>query len=341
MINFEFLLIFLLHTFLAFFFWKYNYKIAIYLDLFDDVNQQRKLKKTKTPLTGGLVILSFFYLYFFLNKFDLTILQNKSFQIDAVFYLIVVSLLFIVGFYDDKYDLAPNLKLIILVILFSIVIYLDESLLISKLDFKSLDLSLNIKAYSFFFVIFCLIVFSNSTNMFDGINLQCSSYFLFIILYLQIIFVNNLEIYPFLLSLTFGILFFILLNINNKSYLGDSGVYILSFILGVLIIKAYNNGYLYCDQILLMMLIPGIDMTRLTFTRIYNGKHPFKADNEHIHHLMGKKFSELEVFLINYNLIIIPNIFAYIFQQYVFFIIITTIIYILLIIKFNGTNKKI
>ena len=132
--------------------------------------------------------------------------------------------------------------------------------------------------------------------MFDGINLQCSSYFLFIILYLQVIFANNLEIYPFLLSLTVGILFFIFLNINNKSYLGDSGVYILSFILAVLIIKSYNNGYLYCDQILLMMLIPGIDMIRLTFARIYNGKHPFKADNEHIHHIMSKKFSELEFF---------------------------------------------
>ena len=340
MINFELSLILLLHTVLVFFFWKYNYKIAIYLGLFDDINQQRKLKKTKTPLTGGLIILSFIYLYFFLNQLDLTILQHENFQIDSVF-LTAVSFLFILGFCDDKYDLSPNLKLIILIILFSTTVYLDKSLLISELDFKTFNLSFNIKSYSFFFVIFCLIVFSNATNMFDGINLQCSSYFLFIILYLQVIFANNLEIYPFYFSLTVGILFFIFLNINNESYLGDSGVYILSFILGVLIIKSYNNGYLYCDQILLMMLIPGIDMIRLTFARIYNGKHPFKADNEHIHHIMSKKFSELEIFLINYNLIIIPNILAYIFEQYILFIIISTIIYIFIIIKFNATNKKI
>ncbi len=340
MINFEFLLIILLHTILVFFFWKYNYKIAIYLGLFDDINQQRKLKKTKTPLTGGLIVLSFIYLYFFLNQLDLTILQYENFLIDLVF-LTAISFLFILGFCDDKYDLSPNLKLTILIILFSITVYLDKSLLISELDFKTFNLSFNIKSYSFFFVIFCLVVFSNATNMFDGINLQCSSYFLFIILYLQVIFANNLEIYPFLFSLTIGILFFIFLNINNKSYLGDSGVYILSFILGILIIKSYNNGYLYCDQILLMMLIPGIDMIRLTFARIYNGKHPFKADNEHIHHIMSKKFSELEIFLINYNLIIIPNILAYIFEQYILFIIITIIIYIFIIMKFNATNKKI
>ncbi len=340
MIDFKFLSILLLHFFLVFFFWKYNFKIAIYLDLFDDVNQQRKLKKTKTPLTGGLIILSFIYLNFFLNQTGLIISQDENFQINAVF-LIALSFIFILGYYDDKYDLTPNLKLIILIILFSITVYLDNSILISELDFKILNLSLNIKSYSFFFVVFCLIVFNNATNMFDGINLQCSGYFLFIILYLQIVFVNNLELYPFLFTLTVGILFFIFLNLNNKSYLGDSGVYILSFVLGVLIIKSYNNGYLYCDQILLMMLIPGIDMIRLTFSRIYNGKHPFKADNQHIHHIMAKKFSELEIFLINYNLIIIPNILAYIFERYFLFIIITIIIYIFIITKFNATNKKI
>ncbi len=340
MIDFKFSSILLLHTFLVFFFWKYNLKIAVYLDLFDDVNQQRKLKKTKTPLTGGLIILSFIYLNFFLNQIDLIISQDENFQINTVF-LIALSFIFILGYYDDKYDLTPNLKLIILIILFSITVYLDNSILISELDFKVLNLSLNIQSYSFFFVVFCLIVFNNATNMFDGINLQCSSYFLFIILYLQIIFANNQELYPFLFTLTVGISFFIFLNLNNKSYLGDSGVYILSFVLGILIIKSYNNGYLYCDQILLMMLIPGIDMIRLTFSRIYNGKHPFKADNQHIHHIMARKFSELEIFLINYNLIIIPNILAYIFEQYFLFIIITLIFYIFIIMKFNATNKKI
>ena len=37
-----------------------------------------------------------------------------------------------------------------------------------------------------------------------------------------------------------------------------------------------------------MMLIPGIDMIRLTFLRVLKGNHPFKADNNHIHHILGK-----------------------------------------------------
>ena len=82
-------------------------------------------------------------------------------------------------------------------------------------------------------------------------------------------------------------------------------------------------------------------MIRLTFTRIFRGLHPFKADNDHIHHLMGKKFNELQVFIINFSLIIIPNILGYIFSQYILFISITTLLYIFIILKLNGTNKKI
>ena len=102
--------------------------------------------------------------------------------------------------------------------------------------------------------------------MFDGINLQCSSYFLFIILYLQVIFANNLEIYPFYFSLTVGILFFIFLNINNKSYLGDSGVYILSFIFNQL---CSQSLHLPCNDPLIILAeekgikaIPLVDIKR-------------------------------------------------------------------------------
>ena len=74
--------------------------------------------------------------------------------------------------------------------------------------------------------------------MFDGINLQCSSYFLFLNIYLQLI----LKIDALLILLMIGLIFFMFLNYKNKSYLGDSGVYILAFITGIIIIKSYNEG---------------------------------------------------------------------------------------------------
>jgi UDP-GlcNAc:undecaprenyl-phosphate GlcNAc-1-phosphate transferase len=44
------------------------------------------------------------------------------------------------------------------------------------------------------------------------------------------------------------------------------------------------------------MIIPGLDMLRLYIQRIYNKKNPFKADLNHLHHILLKKF--------NYNIAI-------------------------------------
>ena len=48
--------------------------------------------------------------------------------------------------------------------------------------------------------------------------------------------------------------------------MGNSGSYLLGFLLSYIIIKIYNNGSsLYADKILLIMFLPGIDMIRLFF----------------------------------------------------------------------------
>ena len=58
------------------------------------------------------------------------------------------------------------------------------------------------------------------------------------------------------------------LNFLNKSFLGDSGTLLISFILSFIFIKLFNNQIiLNSDEILIYMLIPGIDMIRLFFLK--------------------------------------------------------------------------
>ena len=322
---------------LIFFFIKKNYQIASYLNIFDDVKSSRKIKKIKTPLTGGLIIMSFIYLFSFFNLINFEIIVFAKYNFNSLIYFFLLNLIFILGFLDDKIDLSPNIKLISFILIFSFYLNLDSQLRISYLQFKDLNLTLNIYSFSFLFVVFCLIVFINAANMFDGINLQCSCYFLFLNIYLFLILKTDL----FLLFLIIGLLLFIFLNYNNKSYLGDSGVYLIAFITATIIIKMYNNGYLFCDQILLMMLIPGIDLIILTFIRIYNCRHPFKADNFHIHHILRNNFNEKKVFLIIFSLISIPNILAYLFDTFLIFIMISIGLYFYIIKTYNNGIKKI
>ena len=56
------------------------------------------------------------------------------------------------------------------------------------------------------------------------------------------------------------------------------------------------------------MCIPGLDMFRLFLFRIMKGQNPFKADNNHIHHILleifkDKTLSFLVIFVTNFLII--------------------------------------
>jgi len=77
----------------------------------------------------------------------------------------------------------------------------------------------------------------------------------------------------------------------NKIFLGDSGSLLLGFILSCLFIKYYNENIIYADQIVLLMILPGIDMLRVATIRLINKKHAFEPDQSHFHHLLLKKYN--------------------------------------------------
>ena len=120
--------------------------------------------------------------------------------------------------------------------------------------------------------------------MFDGIDLQVSTYVLLILIYLLLKF----DFY-FLLFL-FPVFFSIFILIIKRNFLGDSGTNILAGLISFLIIKTYNlNLNLPCEEIFLLMLIPGLDLLRLFIVRIINGKNPFLPDQKSLTSFVFKK----------------------------------------------------
>ena len=96
----------------------------------------------------------------------------------------------------------------------------------------------------------------------------------------------------------FSLILFMFKNFQSKSFLGDNGCYILSFIIGIFIIDIYKFEKIYSDQIFLLMMIPGIDMLRLFIIRILNKKNPFSGDKNHLHHILLRRFNQISVFKI-------------------------------------------
>ena len=267
-----------------------------------------KLKKHKNPtsLIGGLIILLNLYLIIFFLKilaFDNIIFEdNFSYVI-----LILGTIFFIIGFIDDLKNLSPNIKLIsIITSVFLISIFFPE-IKLEHIKISFLKSNYSFEGFSLIFIILSFALLANAINMFDGINLQLIFFTLFI--FLIFILKGFLPIFFILISISF--IFLGLLNYKNKVFIGDGGCYLISVIIGCSFIYQYKNfdNFLYGDQIFLILLIPSLDMLRLFLVRIIKGKHPFKGDLKHLHHMVDNFVKNKNItILITISLCIFPSL---------------------------------
>ena len=311
------------------FFFNFYSKIVKILNVFDYPDKNRKRQKEKVPITGGLLIFFNYILLILLNElFRLSLfnyLDISSLDFVAIF-IVVPSIFYLIGLYDDKYDLNPFSKFLISIVLFYIIIQLNNNFLINKIIVNSLNINISITGLSIFISILCYLLFQHAFNMFDGINLQIGFYSLFFLIFLFYLTKIN-----FFVLLILPFLFFLVLNFKNKSYMGDSGCYFISYLISINCVFFYNNERILSEEIFLLMMIPGIDMFRLFILRLYKKRSPFSPDRNHLHHYLTLKLSYLSANLISMILIIFPMIIFLISQIFVTTTILTILIYLITI----------
>ena len=315
-------------------------KIDKVINIYDKPDKIRKFHKGSIPLTGGILIfinLFFFIIFdFFLEK-KLFFFQD-FFNYNRIYFSFVFGLVsfFFLGLLDDKISISANLKLIIQILILFIVLLLDPNLKIEYIKFSFLDKNFYLNEFSLIFSILCFLLFINAFNMFDGINGQSGLYAL----------INFLIFYLFLDKLIFLLIMFIMViflykNFKNKIFLGNSGSYLISFLISFYYVKFYNTGIINeADFIGLIMFIPGLDLLRLFFLRIYTGKNPFSPDRNHLHHILLRKFNyKWSIFLL-FSLIGFPLIINYFFHVIFLIIILTILSYALLLIIIRKFKNK-
>ena len=310
----------------------FNSKIAKTLNIFDKPDKKRKLHKKETPLTGGLIL---FIPFLFLNIFNyFNFFNNETSNFDF-FILIGGTLFFIIGYIDDKININANYKLIVFTSLIFFLLLFDKNLLIQNVTFSFMNLKFSLNSFSFLWTIICFLLFLNAINMFDGINLQVGIYSIICLTYL---FFSSSNYSELSLLIIISLFIFLILNKKSKSFLGNSGSYFLGFLISALFIKSYNlEKILFVEEIVLVMIIPGIDLIRLFFLRILKKKHPFTPDRNHIHHYLVQKYNLNTTVLINVAIITIPLILAKITGKFMVFLILQFFIYFFLL-KFLKKN---
>ena len=315
-------------------------KLSKFFNIYDKPDNKLKLHKKKIPIIGGIILVLnfsvlFFYQIFFLNEF-LSIDLNKFNILEIITGLLFILSYFILGLYDDKVNLSPNKKIFFSILIILLAISFNENLVVKMMSISFIENKIFLDNYAYFFTIFCILILVNALNFYDGINGQSCLIFLISFSYL---FIKSDMHYFYIISIIL-ILFILFLNISNKIFLGDSGIYLLSIILSSSLIYEHNiqKNIIFADEIFFLLLLPGLDLLRLTLKRLLSFKNPFFGDRDHIHHLLINRYSLKVTNLILFLTSIIPIILFSVFTInffLVFFIFLVIYVFLIKILKSN------
>ena len=249
-------------------------KKGILIDIKKASSHKQLINLDIVPVSGGIIlILNILFFELFSNKIN---------------YLLIFAI-FLIGLFADIQKLKSPLKRFIfqLVVVLFFVIFNDVFIRSIRISF--FDIYLNYNLISVIFTSFCLLILINGSNFIDGVNLQCSGYYFTVFailsyLNLSIISVNNIVVihtlYPFLLS-------FIIFNFFNKSYLGDSGSYLLSFIIGYVLIYFQIMTNISPYFVVLILWYPAFENFFSILRKIVKPNiRPDQPDLLHLHHLL-------------------------------------------------------
>ena len=275
--------------FLNAFFFIFHSKIANFYNIYDKPDSVRKYHKLPTSLIGGLILFLNFYYFIIYSILFQNFYENEIFVSNKTLFnlFFLNSSFFLIGYLDDKFNISANKKFITIFLIILTAVLIDKNLIINELRFSSFYKVIYLENFSIIFTTLCILLFINAFNMFDGINCQAGLYAFGL---LVVLFLNSQSINIFL-TFIIPLLFFLYFNYKDKMFLGNSGSLFLSILLSQLIILEYSNNKLLADEIVLLLIFPGLDMLRLFIERLLRNKSPFDADRAHIHHFISNKLN--------------------------------------------------
>ena len=249
---------------------------------FDPI-KARSSHSTLATKTGGIALFSSLFvctLYFYIN-------QNEVFDFSL---LLPLSIIFIIGVYDDFYEADFKLKFFIQIIVAKL--FIDNGFLINHY-YGLFGLQEIPHLLAQFTTIFVFLILVNAFNFIDGIDGLAISFAIFALIGFE--FLNHSTALTSLNTICIGgllSLYYFNFKKEKKIFLGDAG----SLFLGSLVAL---NAFHFLDsrqiavsgnRVLLSVAVlfyPLVDLLRVFIIRISQKKSPFVADKNHLHHILS------------------------------------------------------
>ncbi len=250
-----------------------------------DIPNHRKLHSVPVPTMGGIAIVAgllaaaLLWVPFTWNAAEI------SFGLS-------IMILFLVGLVDDRKDLAARYKFVLQAGLATIIA-------LSGIRIESLNGLLGIYTLplplQYGLTILAITGITNAFNLIDGIDGLAGGLSFMSLVALGLLLRYDPDPVPSLLafSLAGAILGFLYFNFNPaRIFMGDTGSLVIGFVIAVLCIRLMQSGSpagsLFQAPVFVLgiVIIPVFDTLRVFATRIRQGRSPFSADRNHIHHLL-------------------------------------------------------
>ncbi|MDX2128663.1 MAG: MraY family glycosyltransferase [Chloroherpetonaceae bacterium] len=282
-------------------------RFAIRFRIGDFPDSSRKIHKKVMPSLGGLAIFSSFYLGFGALYFLSEPVRNFY---ESGFSLILLTAIPIIaiGIYDDIRGVNFTLKFSIQVLAAVSLMHFGD-LRIEYISDPFSTQSVFIPPFlSMPLTVLWLVGICNAINLIDGLDGLAAGVSGIASIALCVI---SLLTQDYVLALLFLLLSASIFGFLKHNYapasifMGDTGALFIGYMLGALTIyyRHKSSAAIALAVPIVILAIPIIDTLLAPIRRILSGKHPFKADKEHIHHRVMQifKFSHRKTVLAIYG----------------------------------------
>ncbi len=258
-----------------------------------------------TPKNGGVAIFLAFGLTMLIQAL------TGQFETHNWPMLVGATLTFTLGLTDDYWRITPPAKLIGEILAAAIVVFFGRNI-----DFFN-NGTLNI-----LFTFFWLVGITNAINLLDNMDGLAGGVDFIAAGLLSFLFWRRgaFDLMAFSLSLAGAVLGFLIFNFPPaKVFMGDSGSHFLGFSLSSLAIARApqaSNVLAVMGVPMLLFLLPILDTTLVTVTRLLRGQSPAQGGKDHTsHRLIAFGLSERQAVLSLYAVAILSGILAVVIES--------------------------
>jgi UDP-GlcNAc:undecaprenyl-phosphate GlcNAc-1-phosphate transferase len=244
----------------------------------------RKQHNGHVPLIGGIAV------------FCSVVLSSSIWlpvDVELVSYLSAAGLMVMLGVVDDKHSLSVRFRVGFQLLIATFMIVTIDSYLINLGNLFSFG-DVNLGYFGLVVTYIAVVAMINAFNMVDGIDGLLGAMAINTMASIALLLTIKNQENLFTILIIFSLIPYLIFNLGvfgtryRKIFMGDAGSMFIGFtVVWLLVINTQgeNTGFRPVTA-LWIVAVPLLDMAAVILYRIRNGRSPFHADRQHLHHVL-------------------------------------------------------